>query len=66
MAHICLNLLSQKLHLPLGWWSFLLFGSIALCGGGLLREACPACPVAPGDGTGVGSKALFKLVGIVT
>jgi hypothetical protein len=22
MAHICFNLLSQKLHLPLGWWSF--------------------------------------------
>jgi hypothetical protein len=31
MAHICFNLLSQKLHLPLGWWSF--FWACVLGGG---------------------------------
>jgi len=61
MAHICFNPLSQKLHHPSGMWSFLLFGSIGSFAGGLSPEACPACPVAPGDATGVESKALFKL-----
>jgi hypothetical protein len=44
----------------------MLLGFIGSFGGGLVPEACSACPVAPGDGTGVESKAVFKLVGTDT